>query len=84
MTYDVAAVRADIPIFRHRPEGFHYLDNAATGQICRPAADALLAFETERRANVKRSIYPLAGSGERGVRRGAALARRLSRCRGHP
>jgi cysteine desulfurase / selenocysteine lyase len=60
MSFDVAAVRAAFPIFAHRPEGFHYLDSAATGQICEAAARALLAFETESRANVKRSIYPLA------------------------
>jgi cysteine desulfurase/selenocysteine lyase len=60
MSFDVAAVRAAFPIFAHRPDGFHYLDSAATGQICQAAADALLAFETTSRANVKRSIYPLA------------------------
>ena len=60
MSFDAGAIRAQFPIFAHRPEGFHYLDSAATGQICRPALDALLAFETENRANVKRSIYPLA------------------------
>ena len=60
MSFDAAAIRAQFPIFAHRPAGFHYLDSAATGQICRPAVDALLAFETENRANVKRSIYPLA------------------------
>ena len=54
------AVRAEFPVFDHRPEGFHYLDSAATGQICRAAADALLTFETQNRANVKRGIYPLA------------------------
>jgi cysteine desulfurase / selenocysteine lyase len=60
MSFDAGAIRGQFPIFAHRPEGFHYLDSAATGQICRPALDALLAFETENRANVKRSIYPLA------------------------
>jgi cysteine desulfurase/selenocysteine lyase len=60
MSFDVAAVRAAFPIFAHRPDRFHYLDSAATGQICRAAADALIAFETTSRANVKRSIYPLA------------------------
>jgi cysteine desulfurase/selenocysteine lyase len=60
MTLDVRAVRAEFPAFEHRPEGFHYLDSAATGQICRAAADALLTFETLNRANVKRGIYPLA------------------------
>jgi cysteine desulfurase/selenocysteine lyase len=60
MNFDPQAVRAQFPVFDHRPEGFHYLDSAATGQICRAAADALLTFETENRANVKRGIYPLA------------------------
>ena len=60
MSFDAGAIRAQFPIFAHRPSGFHYLDSAATGQICRPAAEALLAFETENRSNVKRSIYPLA------------------------
>ncbi len=59
MSFDAAAVRAEFPIFAHRPE-LHYLDSAATGQICRPAAEALIAFETRNRANVKRGIYPLA------------------------
>jgi cysteine desulfurase/selenocysteine lyase len=60
MSFDVGRIRAQFPIFGHRPERFHYLDSAATGQICAPAADALLRFETQNRANVKRSIYPLA------------------------
>ena len=60
MSFDAGAARAQFPVFEHRPQGFHYLDSAATGQICRAAADALLAFETEHRANVKRGIYPLA------------------------
>jgi cysteine desulfurase / selenocysteine lyase len=60
MSFDARAVRAEFPVFDHRPQGFHYLDSAATGQICRAAADALLTFETQNRANVKRGIYPLA------------------------
>jgi cysteine desulfurase / selenocysteine lyase len=60
MSLDAAAIRAEFPIFTRRPEGFHYLDSAATGQICRAAAEALFEFETASRANVKRSIYPLA------------------------
>lgn len=57
---DVAALREEFPIFAAQPQPFHYLDNAATGQICRAAADALLAFETRGRANVKRGVYRLA------------------------
>lgn len=60
MSFDPAALRAEFPIFEAHPFDFHYLDSAATGQICRAAASALLDFETRRRANVKRSIYPLA------------------------
>jgi cysteine desulfurase / selenocysteine lyase len=60
MSFDARAARAAFPVFERRPEGFYYLDSAATGQICRAAAEALLAFETANRANVKRGIYPLA------------------------
>ena len=60
MSFDPRSVRTEFPVFEHRSEGFHYLDSAATGQICRAAADALLTFETQNRANVKRGIYPLA------------------------
>jgi cysteine desulfurase/selenocysteine lyase len=60
MSLDVAALRAEFPVFAARPAPFHYIDSAATGQICRAAADALLAYETTSRANVKRGIYPLA------------------------
>ena len=60
MSFDARAVRAEFPVFQHRTHGFHYLDSAATGQICRAAAEALVAFETRNRANVKRGIYPLA------------------------
>jgi cysteine desulfurase/selenocysteine lyase len=57
---DFAAIRAEFPIFRHQPAPFHYLDNGATGQICRAAADALILYETHARANVKRGVYRLA------------------------
>ncbi len=57
---DIAALREEFPIFAAQPQPFHYLDNAATGQICRAAAEALLAFETRGRANVKRGVYRLA------------------------
>jgi cysteine desulfurase / selenocysteine lyase len=60
MSFDAGVARAAFPVFERRPEGFHYLDSAATGQICGAAAEALLSFETENRANVKRGIYPLA------------------------
>lgn len=57
---DVAMLRAHFPIFATAPGPFHYLDSAASAQICRPAADALLRFETEARSNVKRGVYRLA------------------------
>ena len=53
-------LRQHFPIFASAPEPFHFLDNAATGQICEPAAQALLHFETRARANVKRGVYRLA------------------------
>ena len=50
MSVDVGAIRAEFPIFAAQPAPFHYLDSAATGQICRAAADALLAVRDHRRA----------------------------------
>ena len=41
MTVDIAATRRQFPIFAAQPAPFHYLDNAATGQICAAAAEAL-------------------------------------------
>lgn len=54
------ALRRHFPIFRHAAQPFHFLDNAATGQICDAAAQALFHFETRARANVKRGVYRLA------------------------
>ena len=56
----MTSLRDQFPIFAAQPAPFHYLDNAATGQICRAAADALWQFETTARANVKRGVYRLA------------------------
>ncbi|MCB1991272.1 MAG: aminotransferase class V-fold PLP-dependent enzyme [Geminicoccaceae bacterium] len=53
-------LRPQFPIFASFPEPLHYLDNAATGQICAAAAEALWEFETAARANVKRGVYRLA------------------------
>ena len=53
-------IRDEFPIFAAQPAPFHYLDNAATGQICRAAADAQWRYETTARANVKRGVYRLA------------------------
>jgi len=60
VSFDPYAIRSHFPIFAARPAPFHYLDNAATAQICRAAAEALCRFETEARANVKRGVYRLA------------------------
>ena len=54
------ALRQHFPIFATVDQPFHFLDNAATGQICEAAAQALLHFETKARANVKRGVYRLA------------------------
>jgi cysteine desulfurase / selenocysteine lyase len=54
-------LREHFPIFAAQQGApFHYLDNAATGQICRAAAEAQWRFETGTRANVKRGVYRLA------------------------
>ena len=60
MSVDVGGIRAEFPIFAAQPAPFHYLDSAATGQICRAAAEALWRFETTARSNVKRGVYRLA------------------------
>jgi cysteine desulfurase / selenocysteine lyase len=64
MTRDLIApgksLRRHFPIFSHVEPPFHFLDSAATGQICAAAAEALLHFETRARANVKRGVYRLA------------------------
>jgi len=69
---DLGALRGEFPIFAARGPGFHYLDNAATGQICRAAAEALLAFETRGRANVKRGVYRLADEATQAFERARA------------
>ncbi|MFL5332911.1 MAG: SufS family cysteine desulfurase [Geminicoccaceae bacterium] len=56
----MTSIRDQFPIFAAQAAPFHYLDNAATGQICCAAADALWHFETAARANVKRGVYRLA------------------------
>ncbi|WP_027136149.1 aminotransferase class V-fold PLP-dependent enzyme [Geminicoccus roseus] len=51
------SIRQDFPAFDRLERPLHFLDNAATSQICRPALEALLGFETEDRSNVKRGVY---------------------------
>lgn len=62
MTFDVAAVRAEFPIFKQhagdRP--LHYLDSAAMAQVPSAVIDAVTRHETANRANVRRGVYGLA------------------------
>lgn len=60
MSPPAAELRRHFPIFAARPRPFHYLDSAATGQICAAAFAALERVETTARANVKRGVYRLA------------------------
>ena len=53
-------LRADFPFLDAPSETLHYLDNASTTQIVRPALEAMEAFERDARANVHRSVYPRA------------------------
>jgi len=62
MSFDATAVRAQFPMLA-RPSGgrpLHYLDNAATSQVPQAVVDAVDAFETGARANVRRGVYRLA------------------------
>ena len=59
MSFSPAKWREHFPLLAGRKE-LHYLDNAATGQICYEALDAATAFETQSRANVLRGTYRLA------------------------
>ena len=72
MTAPGSAMRVDFPIYAAWAPPFHYLDSAATGQICRAAADALLGFETTARANVKRGVYRLADAATEAFERARA------------
>ncbi len=76
MSFDPRAIRAHFPIFSARTGPFHYLDNAATSQICRAAAQALSRFETEARANVKRGVYRLADAATAAFERARAQVAR--------
>ena len=78
MTFDVAAIRAEFPIF-DRPAGappLHYLDNGATSQTPRAALLAVAAHETASRANVLRGVHRLA---ERATEAYSEARRRLAR-----
>jgi cysteine desulfurase/selenocysteine lyase len=59
------ALRRFFPIFSEgKEERLHYLDNAATAQLCVAALDALVRHETGSRANVRRGGYALAERAE--------------------
>ena len=62
MSFDVAAVRGQFPMLA-RPSDDRplcYLDNAATSQVPRAVIEAVEAYETGARANVRRGVYRLA------------------------
>lgn len=68
MTFDPERLRAQFPIFAARPGGqpLHYLDNAATAQLPQAVLDAVIAYETGIRANVRRGVHRLAEAATRG------------------
>jgi cysteine desulfurase/selenocysteine lyase len=57
LTYDVAAVRRDFPIFE---TGIAYLDSANTSQRPRPVTDAMLDYFTKFNSNIHRAAYRIA------------------------
>ncbi len=59
MSFSAAEWRGHFPLLANQPQ-LHYLDNAATGQLCAAALQAVTAFETQSRANVLRGTYRLA------------------------
>jgi len=59
MSFSPTHWRKHFPLLANHPR-LHYLDNAATGQICYEALNAATAFETQSRANVLRGTYRLA------------------------
>ena len=59
MTFPAAAWRKHFPLLANHPR-LHYLDNAATGQLCEAAFDVVTHHELTHRANVLRGTYRLA------------------------
>lgn len=59
MSFSAAKWRGHFPLLAAHPN-LHYLDNAATGQLCEAALDAVTSHELLRRANVLRGTYRLA------------------------
>lgn len=62
MSFDAAAIRAQVPILARRigDKPLHYLDNAASAQMPVAVLDAVRRFETTSRANVLRGVHRLA------------------------
>lgn len=62
MNFSPAKWREHFPLLANRRSEvlLHYLDNAATSQICYESLNAAMAFETQSRANVLRGTYRLA------------------------
>jgi cysteine desulfurase/selenocysteine lyase len=57
---DTKKIKSDFPVFGNVPEGFAYLDNAATSQTPQCVIDALTKYYTHGRANIHRGSYALA------------------------
>lgn len=59
--YDIAAVRADVPILSRTVHGrpLVYLDHAATSQKPRAVVERIARFYTEENANVHRGVHAL-------------------------
>jgi cysteine desulfurase/selenocysteine lyase len=58
---DIEKIRRDFPGLHQEVHGkkLVYLDNAATGQICKPALDAITHFQLYDRANIHRGVHLL-------------------------
>src|SRR5215467_9868138 len=57
LTYDVAAIRKDFPIFE---TGIAYLDSANTSQRPRQVTDAMMEYFTKFNSNIHRAAYHIA------------------------
>src|SRR5215472_6500654 len=57
LTYDLAAVRKDFPIFE---TGIAYLDSANTSQRPRQVTDAMMEYFTKFNSNIHRAAYHIA------------------------
>lgn len=62
MSIDIAALRAQFPIFGQRIDGnpLVYLDTAATAQKPQAMLEAMTTFSATANANVNRGVHPLA------------------------